>query len=522
MDGKVSSDSDQTFKRGYVKSGFVLSVMVFSMLPASVFALEQKIVVVKPVEIHDVLNNPGIGFTTFQRFNGDALNSGTKWTEGFPIDYQPAPKSLVNKDYPISSIAYFRVYWKFIEPQKGQYRWDLIDNALKTARDRGQTLMLRIAPHGTNEESDVPEWYRLETGEKLAKNRPKTDWIANPTAKWLINPENPAYAKEYGNMIRAVGKRYDGDPDLELVDIAIVAAWGEGSGSSLLSEKTRRALLNSYLDSFHKTPLVTQLADKRTVAYTLARSRDAEKSPIGGEYEAASLDEEKPAVGWRADCLGDVGGFSSTQNLMTDFYPENIIELGLSNAWKTGPVSMEACWVMQYWKDKGWDVSYIIEQAIKWHVSSFNAKSSAVPEAWWPQVNHWLNHMGYRFVLRRFAYPAEVGANRKLTFTSWWENKGNAPVYRKYPLAMRLRSDKESIVLLTDSDPRSWMPGDNLYNNAIFIPGSLPDGNYKLDIALVDLDTHKPKIKLAIAGMEPDGWYPLGEVKLKATPVEKE
>ena len=40
------------------------------------------IVKVKPVEIFDVLNNPGIGFTTFQRFNGDDLNE--KLTVPFP------------------------------------------------------------------------------------------------------------------------------------------------------------------------------------------------------------------------------------------------------------------------------------------------------------------------------------------------------------------------------------------------------------------------------------------------------
>jgi len=34
------------------------------------------------------LTNPGMGFMTFQRFNGDNLNKGDGWTEGFPIDYQ--------------------------------------------------------------------------------------------------------------------------------------------------------------------------------------------------------------------------------------------------------------------------------------------------------------------------------------------------------------------------------------------------------------------------------------------------
>lgn len=33
----------------------------------------QDMVIVRPKEIHDVLNNPGKGFTTFQMFNGDNL-----------------------------------------------------------------------------------------------------------------------------------------------------------------------------------------------------------------------------------------------------------------------------------------------------------------------------------------------------------------------------------------------------------------------------------------------------------------
>ncbi len=104
--------------------------------------------VVKPAEIHDVLNNPGIGFTTFQRFNGDELNEGNGWTEGFPIVYQDFDGDLTNKNYPQTSIAYFRVYWRYLEPEPGQYNWPMIDKALRTAAERGQTLMLRIPPYG--------------------------------------------------------------------------------------------------------------------------------------------------------------------------------------------------------------------------------------------------------------------------------------------------------------------------------------------------------------------------------------
>ena len=95
-------------------------------------------VIVRPKEIDDVLTNPGIGFMTFQRFNGDALNAGLKWTEGFPIAYQDFKGSLENRNHPDTSIAYFRVYWRYLEPEQGKFSWDLFDNALKTAHNRGQ------------------------------------------------------------------------------------------------------------------------------------------------------------------------------------------------------------------------------------------------------------------------------------------------------------------------------------------------------------------------------------------------
>jgi hypothetical protein len=484
---------------------------------ASILA-QQPTVVVKPKETDAVLTNPGIGFTTFQRFNGDSLNAGTHWTEGFPIQYQPFQGKLQVPDYPMTTIAYFRVYWRFIEPEKGVYRWDLVDNALKTARDRHQTLMLRIAPHGTDAESDVPAWYRLETGEKF--HQAPGGWTATK-GKWLIDPENPAYAKEFGDMIRAFGARYDGNPDIDLIDISILAAWGEGAGTNLLTPHTRSALLDSYLDSFHRTPLVTQLGDKETVAYTLSRASGFAGGSSKKEEQLASLETERPHVGWRADCLGDMGGFSKTRNLMTDQYPEDIVELGLSDAWKTAPVTMEVCWVMQHWKDEGWDLSYIMDQAIKWHISSFNAKSAAVPAAWQPQVNEWLNRMGYRFVLRRFTFPTTVDASRKLAFTSWWENKGDAPAYRQYPLALRLKSEKNVSILMTDVDIRTWLPGDNLYNSDVFVPYSVPDGDYQIEVALIDPATRKPKIKLAIEGQTSDGWYSMGKVKLRTETISK-
>jgi hypothetical protein len=257
----------------------VIRTLVLLLCLGAAAARSQQPIVVRPAEIDDILVNPGIGFMTFQRFNGDQLNEGLKWTEGYPIVYQPFKGSLENPNHPRTSMAYFRVYWKFVEPEQGKYRWDLIDNALRTAHDRKQTLMLRIAPYGTAKDNDVPDWYRSLVGSEPAM----------PVQKWRTNPEDARYSQHFGRFVRAMAARYDGHPALESVDLSIVGAWGEGAGSEDLTENTRKALVDAYIDGFRKTPLVMLLTDEKTNKYALSR-RDA---------------------GWRVDCLGDMGGFSN-------------------------------------------------------------------------------------------------------------------------------------------------------------------------------------------------------------------
>lgn len=473
------------------------SVLVFLglILGMVIGATAQKTIYVRPNEIDDVLTNPGIGFMTFQRFNGDELNEGSGWTEGFPIEYQEFDGNLENKDFPNTSMAYFRVYWKFLEPDLDNYNWAMIDQALKTAHERQQTLMLRIAPYGTGPERDVPAWYRKMVGEG-------DEWLPGGKKGWRVDAEDPRYAKYFGKFITALGQRYDGHPDLEAVDLSILGFWGEGRGSAIVTQKTRAALVGAYTDNFKVTPLIMLLTDEKTNKYGLSQAN----------------------VGWRVDCIGDLGFWAEEQDGWTHmfrYYPQGIINFGMKDAWKTAPVSLEICGTLKSWKEKqGYnadDVDYIIDETLKWHISSFNAKSSGVPEEWWPQINRWLKKMGYRFVLKSFAYPEFLAPNDKLTFLSWWENKGVAPCYKDFQLAIRLKNDQRSEVMVTDADITTWLPGDNLYNNSVFVPLDMPAGEYQLQIGIVDRQTGEPKVKLAIEGLDPEGWYTVGNLKVKNT-----
>ena len=471
---------------------------------------EDKVIIVRPAEIQDVLLNPGIGFMTFQRFNGDTLNPGHGWTEGLPIVYQDFDGDLTNIDYPQTTIAYHRINWRFIELEPGVYNWQLIDKALRTAAERGQTLLLRISPYEESDEKDVPTWYRKMVG---------PDNNAGTGKHWRVDPEDPEYVQYFGGMIKALGERYDGHPDLEAVDVSFIGYWGEGDGGHLLSNKTRLALINAYLDNFRKTHLIFQpLNGDAPDPGVLVKG-----TPIAAYWPDGRNNGTGPNMrnlGWRIDCLGDMDFWPEWGwNHMTDVYPQHIIKSGMSEAWKKAPVTMEICGTFLRWMNRQKyskeNVKYIFDQALKWHISSFNAKSSPVPEQWQPLVEDWLKKMGYRFVLRKFTYPGVVKPQGRIAFTTWWENKGVAPIYKNYKFALRLKNTKRTEVFITDANILHWLPGDIVYEDNVFLPLDMLEGSYTLELAIVSQDTHEPVVKLAISGVNKDGWYPMGEILVK-------
>ena len=454
-----------------------------------------------PKEIFDVLNNPGIGFMYYNGTEGD--------------DPQ-------NNVHPRSSITYLRKDWILLEPEQGKYNWPMIDNALRTAAERGQRLMFRVCPYGSGgTRDDVPVWYRKMVG----KEKPEK------THKWRVDPEDPRYLEHFGRFIKALGDRYDGHPDLESVDVSIVGWWGEGGGSLLLSDQTRIGLINCYLDNFKKTPLnVLSLDGAIFDASLLIRGTNIAATFTDGTNNGSG--PQIRDVGYRCDCLGDIDtivlknpdwGKVGRWTHMRDLYPMEIVKSGLSEAWKKTPITMEICWIFSHWEKNKFtekDVEYIFNEALKWHISTFNAKLTPIPDKWRPLIDKWLNKMGYRYVVRRFEYPSVVSRQGQLSFTSLWENIGVAPIYKEYKFAVRLKNAQKTLILPTSANLTEWLPGDIVHDEKLYIPFDMPLGKYQLEIAVVSPASYESRVKLAIEGITADGWYSIGEIEVKETQLK--
>jgi len=286
--------------------------------------------VVEPVEIDSFLLNPGRGFISTHCFNDWIIR-------GVPR-------------HPVCSVAQFRWYWDELEPEEGRINFALIDSMIEKARRNDQKLMFRVMcqdgkPH-------VPQWVR-DAGAKGKAYSGDPD-------NWQPYYSDSIFLEKHENLIKALGERYDGHPDIDHVDIGSVGRWGEwhtsGTGMKLPPHSVLKKYVDMYLDNLKNTPLIMQIGGGTLLTYAVANG-----------------------AGWRADCLGDMGGFSSTWNHMEDFYQQALDEAGVNDAWKKAPVVFETCWTMDYWYKMGWDIDYILSEALRWHVSLLNNGSESIP-----------------------------------------------------------------------------------------------------------------------------------------------
>jgi len=464
----------------------ILALTAVGMLFGSAAAAQQfdipDAVVVRPAEIHDVLVNPGMGITTFQRFNGQALNPGLEWSEEGPTSNLPQPAT--KPDFPDTTISYCRWFWDMIEPEPGKFRWDIIDLALDEAREHHQTLAIRLMPY--DPKHPLPEWYRNSGARRANKPADKDGNI------WQPDFTDPLYLKYWSELVAAAGERYDGHPYLDSVDISSVGYWGEGWSPYMPPFPYQQALIDIWLEAFKRTPLLMNFDEQHALTY-------------GTEHGA----------GWRLDCLGDMRLTSDNKDFraeMLTVYPQQVVRAGIQDVWQRSPVSLETCWVPGGWFQRGWDVNYILNQALRWHVTSVNVKSSAIPAPWKNEFDEFQKKMGYRFILRRLEYPRAAHRGQMMPVHMWWLNSGVAPVYREYWPALQLESPQGSTVLRIPVDVRKWLPGDAVYDGSLYVPEMLKPGTYKLRVGMLDPRTETPAIQLAIQGRQPDGWYDLGTV----------
>lgn len=435
-------------------------------------------VTVELQESDEVLANPGMGWQTFHRF----------------ADEDPALQGLP------SASAYFRFYWREIETRDGAIDFPRFDELLKRARRAGQKLAFRVMCTGSGAYMDVPEWLKAQGCRGM-------EFQYAGGKHWVPDLADPLFQEKHGRLVRELGRRYDGHPDLDLVDIGSVGLWGEWhmSGTRLL-------------DGDQPVPLPPEGVLQGIIQLWCEAFPTANKVILIGS-NLGMPGTASGRFGWRADCLGDMGGFSKSWNHMNDFYLQQLDRTGAKEAWRKAPVAFESCWDMRKWKEAGWDIPFIFDYALRCHASYLNNKSAPLPGGVGPELERFLKKLGYRLVLRSVEYDRQVRTGQSVLARMQWDNLGVAPPYRDYRLALRFLPQSGQLpaqVVMSEESVRGWLPGPRRVDLRCSLPSSLMPGSYAMSVGVVDPLDRQPGIRLANQGGEAGGWYRVGTMELCA------
>jgi len=449
-------------------------------------------VTVSPRDTDELLANPGIGWQTFHR---------TRTQDKSLPEWLP------------STLHYARWGWGTLEPQPGKIDHAFLDKVLKDSRDAGQQLAFRVMCCSTTPRDPYfPKWLRDAGGRIL-----ETQYGDGGPTLPVPDLDDPIVLERHLDFIRRLGERYDGHPDLDHIDLGSVGWWGEwhmsnSKAAPMPKPETQQKIVDAWLAAFKKTQLLMLIGGGKMLTYATQRG-----------------------CGWRADCLGDMGGFSKTWCHMRKGYPFWIQQAGVGDAWKTAPVAWESCWDMRRWVQEKWPLRFIFSYALALHGSVLNNKSAPLPEGpeIRPEIERFVRRLGYRLVLRELRHPAAAAAGKGFALSMKWQNVGSAPCYRPYRLAYRLSNDNGfAKVIPSTVTVNRWMPGSvPLFTEGFYkgdwdlpngevndvadeaaLPADLPPGRYRLSIAVIGSDTLAPAIRLGIQGRAQDGWYPLSEL----------
>lgn len=419
------------------------------------------------------------------------------WYHHYPDNHltarYPIAKDSDLVNFPGMDHLYMRLAWAYLEPEEGRFDWPVIDRTIEKWTSRGLGIAFRISCRETStdrleQQYATPRWV-MEAGAKggYYLRGEKT----GPDGPWEPVFDDPVFLEKLESFLRAFGRRYDGEPWLRYVDIGSIGDWGEGhtwSGSRTeYGYDQRRIHVDLYLKYFPKTQLV--ISDDFVYGVTDPKDRERMHQYV-----------MKNGISYRDDSIlvnGYLRGHSGTYTVRSPEF--------FADTWRNTPIVFE---LEHYSAVKGngnWlaDPGSALAQygGGKKGPDFFRGALGLLHATYigyhgyaheWLAENpeltvELLNRCGYWYFLHRLTVPDEWESGTPQTVTMEWENRGVAPAYDRYQLALRLEGPDAAEVRL-DSGNLAWIPEQEgrtyIKDYRIDIPGTLRPGLYELKLKL--------------------------------------
>lgn len=401
------------------------------------------------------------------------------------------------------SLVYANFTWKDIEPKKGVYDFDKIEEKFKFDfwKTNNKRLIFRVVLDypGKSGHMDIPEWLYDEL-------EADGDWYEHEWGSGFSpNYKNSKLINYHEKLIEALAERYNQDSFIAFIELGSLGHWGEW-----------HTLQQEGVDiPFPKLSIAETYVKHYTERFT-------GKILLMRRPHQIALDNN---MGLYNDMFGrgdhTIDEFYSWVTNGYTFWLTGEKNPSMIDSWKTAPIGGELAPTKE-WGDyfSSSSISETMEQLQATHVSWLGPSSPAnysPNDKYQTGINRLLKKIGYHFRVAEVKYKKSGEAGSKLSLEMEWENSGVAPFYFEWPLELSL-ANKEGRIIYKETasvDIREWLPGRYSIEEFISIPHDLKKGVYQVNVAILDPELMEPAIHLEMEGKRGDLRYTIGEFTIK-------
>ncbi|OIN79051.1 hypothetical protein K3U93_19605 [Mycobacterium malmoense] len=489
-----------------------------------------------------------------------------------PLFPQGNPAQKRYPAWPASDDASLRVSWRQLQPtdpgtlppdapDDRKFDFSVIDDALAKLAGRNMRMTLRVHAYSSccdttypnNTNISIPDWMRSTATDYPG---PQHYWWGPGITQVVPNWNDPHYLDAFGQLLAALGRRYDGDERLSVFEFSGYGDWSENHISYLRDtlgapgpapddSVAKLGYYSQYRDQSITAASIRQLVAANVNAFPHTQLITTVVNPeITRQLLADDVTKRLSApVGIRSDCIGVMGVLHTWAEAADSHYVQakDPLVAEVKDRLVTAPVITEWCTLpkgadrRQYY-EKG------LHDVIKYHVSmtsshNFEDAASTTPMdpalyLLWAQTNV---VAGYRYSVE--ARPGSQSIrDGKATVGVTWTNYGSAAATEKWVPSYRLvdfsgaviRTLPATVVLKAlvqgqsgDNSDKEPVPVSSTESVVVDVAGLAP-GHYTLT-ASVDWEQHKPgashvvnypPMHLARDGRDGSGWYPLATLNV--------